>query len=193
MRLSPREFRGMQSSFRRFLQRRIEFPNFRRMGLTDINQSILEIGCGSGYGAELISTLQPSRYVGIDLMPEQIALAWKRDLPNCEFMIRDAADLGCFEDESWDTVVIFGVLHHVQPWMKVIDEIHRLLRKGGRLFIEEPNADVLRKWDRLFRWGHPDAFNLKNFEKYVLSLGLSILEKRRIFWGFHAYCVRKRM
>lgn len=191
MRLSTREFKGMQSALRRLLQRRVEFPKFNRMGLTQENQSIFEIGCGSGYGAELMRSLTPKKYVGVDLMPEQIELAHKRNLPNCEFLIRDATDLHEFTDESWDTVVIFGVLHHIPEWRNVIDEILRLLRPGGILFIEEPNLDVIRIWDRLFHWGHPASFSLKDFEEYVNAAGLSIEEKSRLFVGFFAYRIVK--
>jgi ubiquinone/menaquinone biosynthesis C-methylase UbiE len=80
--------------------------------LTGQEGDILEIGCGSGYGAVLLSELRPKSYVGIDLMPEQIALAHQRRLPNAEFMVQDAAQLP-FADESKDVVVIFGVLHHI--------------------------------------------------------------------------------
>lgn len=191
MRLSPREFKGMQSAFRRFLQRNIEYPKFKRLGLTQENQSILEIGCGSGYGAELLQSLEPKKYVGVDLMPEQIELAHKRNLPKCEFLVRDAAELSEFNDETWDTVVIFGVLHHIQAWRSVMDEIFRLLKSGGSLFIEEPSFDVLRFWDRLFKWGHPNTLYLKDFEEYAESIGLTIERKSRLFVGFFAYRIVK--
>lgn len=191
MRLSPREFKGMQTAFRRFLQRNIEFPRFKHLGLNQENQSILEIGCGSGYGAELLRSLEPKKYVGVDLMPEQIELAQKRNLPNCEFIVRDAAELREFDDESWDTVVIFGVLHHIPAWRSVMDEIFRLIKSGGKLFIEEPSFDVLRFWDRMFRWGHPDTFYLSEFEEYVESIGFTIERKSRLIVGFFSYRIVK--
>lgn len=76
----------------------------------------------------------------MDLMPEQIALAQNRRLANAESLIRDAADLSCFVDESKDVVMIFGILHHVPVWREVIHEIRRLLKPGGKLFVEEPEG-----------------------------------------------------
>ena len=52
MRLTDREFRGMNNAVRRFFQRRLEFPVFRWLGLTAQDQDVLEIGCGSGYGVK---------------------------------------------------------------------------------------------------------------------------------------------
>ena len=93
MRLSDREMKFVNSPLLRFLQRRVEFPAFKRLGLDVRNKSILEIGCGSGYGAWLISKRRPKSYTGIDLMPEQIALAKKLLLENYEFMVMDSTDL----------------------------------------------------------------------------------------------------
>jgi SAM-dependent methyltransferase len=76
----------------------------------------LEIGCGSGYGAALLLTLNPRSYTGIDLMPEQIALAQQRQLPKARFLLQDASDLAPFADASQDTVVIFGVLRGTAKW-----------------------------------------------------------------------------
>jgi len=57
MRLTESEFRGVNTGIRRFFQRRMELPVFRWLGLSGRDQDILEIGCGSGYGALLLSQL----------------------------------------------------------------------------------------------------------------------------------------
>jgi ubiquinone/menaquinone biosynthesis C-methylase UbiE len=191
MRLSNIEFKAMNDAARRVLQRAVEFPLFKRIGLTGQESDILEIGCGSGYGAVLLSELRPKSYVGVDLMPEQIALAHQRRLPNAEFMVQDAAQLP-FADESKDVVVIFGVLHHIPVWRKVVSEIYRVLRPGGRFFVEEPDGTVVVKFDRVFAWGHaPDAlFLLSDFERFLQATGFALLG-RRYMMGFGWYHARK--
>jgi SAM-dependent methyltransferase len=190
MELSNREFRAMNNSFRRLLQRAVEFPIFQQMGLADDNLDILEIGCGSGYGAELLARLRPHSYVGVDLMPEQIALATRRAIPNADFRVHDATDLGFVPDAGKDAVVIFGVLHHIPPWREVLAECYRVLRPGGRLFVEEPDGAYLEWWDRVFRWGHPARFTLRELEQHLASLGFEI-GRRRFVMGFGVYCARK--
>jgi len=191
MRLSNIEFKAMNNAARRVLQRTVEFPLFKRMGLTGQECDILEIGCGSGYGAVLLSELRPKSYVGIDLMPEQIALARQRKLLNAEFMVLDATDLP-FPDQSKDVVVIFGVLHHVPVWRKVVSEIYRVLRPGGRFFVEEPDGAAVARFDRVFAWGHaPDAlFLLSDFERFLRETGFTLLG-RRYMMGFGWYHARK--
>lgn len=188
MRLTNSEFRGMNNAVRRFFQRRLEYPVFRRLGLKETRQDILEIGCGSGYGAVLLMRLEPKSYIGIDLMPEMIELANKRNLTNTEFLVMDASDLSRFDDASRDVVVVFGILHHIPKWRAVIRECHRVLRPGGKLFIEEPTAAAIRIWDTFFRWDHPkDAlFSRNELQDVAVSVGFSLMGRCGLvgFWSF---------
>jgi len=181
MRLSAIEFKAMNNPLRRFFQKHVEFRNFQWLGLTDTDQDILEIGCGSGYGAVLLSILKPGSYIGIDLMPEQIGY---------EFKVMDAAAMPEVSSNSKDIVVIFGILHHIKNWREVIKECRRVLTAGGRLFIEEPNGSVVRNFDRLFHWGHPDSdFSLPALEKEFAGNGFKIIRSRRLL-GFGTYHVQ---
>ncbi|RPI86974.1 MAG: class I SAM-dependent methyltransferase [Chloroflexi bacterium] len=192
MRLTEPEFKAMNTALRRFVQRTIEFPIFRSLGLKTNPGHMLEIGCGSGFGATLLLSLKPASYIGIDLMPEQIALAQKHQFPNADFRLQDATNLSCFEDGSKDTIVIFGALHHIPAWQLVVRESYRVLCPGGMLFIEEPGAEILISFERIFHWGHPDTnlFTLKTFEAYLESCGFSITSKR-YFVGFGSYAAQK--
>ena len=190
MRLSNIEFKAMNNPVRRFFQKHLEFRNFRWMGLTDKNKNILEVGCGSGYGAVLLSTLQPTSYIGIDLMPEQIELTAQWHLPRYEFKVMDASDMKDISSNSKDIIVIFGIIHHIPQWREVVSECRRVLTSGGKLFVEEPNGHIIRKFDRIFHWGHPDSeFNLIDFEKELVKNGFNIVRSRRIL-GFGTYCAQ---
>lgn len=54
MRLSTQEFSAMGHPLRQLLQRYVELPLMRNAGLAVRERDVLEIGCGSGYGAELL-------------------------------------------------------------------------------------------------------------------------------------------
>ncbi len=178
MKLSDIELRAMDSAWRRWGQRHFELPMFRRMGLDVRNKDILEIGCGNGHGAYLLDQGSPRSYVGLDMMEEQIEKACGR-YPHYQFLVQDATDLSQFEEASKDVVIIFGVLHHIPEWRKVIDEIRRVLKPGGSFFVEEPRGVDLRLFDFFFRWGHPDSdFGTRHMEQYLTSRGFKICNKQ---------------
>lgn len=192
MRLSPAEFEAMNGAIRRFLHRRLEFPALVRLGLGECaGRDVVELGCGNGFGAELIVGLGPRSYVGLDVMPEQIALAEKRGLRGARFLVGDASAVD-LPDACADVVVIFGILHHVERWREALAECSRLLRPGALLVLEEPDAAALRGWDRVFHWGHPQAgFSLAGLERELQRGGLLVERRWKLPGLLGAYRARK--
>ncbi|MBC8031972.1 MAG: class I SAM-dependent methyltransferase [Pyrinomonadaceae bacterium] len=97
---------------------------------------VLEIGCGLGTdGAQFAEA--GADYTGVDLTDAAVALARRRfelsDLPG-KLQTADAENLD-FADESFDLVYSHGVLHHTPDTQKAIDEVHRVLRPGGRAVV----------------------------------------------------------
>ena len=97
---------------------------------------VLEIGCGLGTdGAQFAEA--GADYTGVDLTEAAVELARKRfelfDLPG-KFQTADAESLS-FPNESFDLVYSHGVLHHTPETEKAIQEIHRVLRPGGRAVV----------------------------------------------------------
>ncbi len=178
MKLSDIEFRAMDSWWRRWGQKHIEVPLFQRMGLAVRNKDVLEIGCGNGYGAYLLNRSSPRSYIGLDLMEEQVGKARQR-YPQYQFLVQDATDLSQFGKASKDVVIIFGVLHHIPEWRKVIDEVWDILKPGSSFFVEEPRGLDLKLFEVFFRWGHPDSdFGSLRMEQYLKSRGFKICNKQ---------------
>jgi len=169
MKLSNTEFRTMNAKLRKWGHKYFELPMFQQLGLDVKDKDILEIGCGNGYGGYLVNQLSPKSYIGLDIMEEQIEIA-RQSYSQYEFILQDATDLSRFAKASKDVVIIFGVLHHIPDWRKVIDEIARVLKPGGNLFLEEPRGADIKFFDFIFRWGHPDTdFGLKVLEEHLKS------------------------
>lgn len=95
-------------------------------------QDFLEVGCGNGIVSKYLARNYGSNIVGIDVDPEQIELANKDigEIPDIRFLEADATSLP-FEDNSFDIVLSFGVLHHIYSWLDALKEIERVLRDKG--------------------------------------------------------------
>ena len=96
----------------------------------------LDIGCGSGSLAVLLAGHAES-VVGIDISPALIFMARERrrrnTLGNLAFLVADAEKLP-FRVPSFDLVVSYGVLHHMDADC-VLPKIDRLLKPGGTAVI----------------------------------------------------------
>ncbi len=115
-------------------------------------KDFLEVGCGNGVVSRYLATSYQSDVTGIDIDPEQIALAAKDigDISNLSFLEADATSLP-FEAGSFDVVLSFGVMHHIDNWLAALGEIERVLRPGGYFIY----ADIIypgwvARLDRLF-------------------------------------------
>jgi 2-polyprenyl-3-methyl-5-hydroxy-6-metoxy-1,4-benzoquinol methylase len=99
-------------------------------------QVIVDVGCGDGVATGLIRRLGHT-VVGIDWSMMALCAARQQGL----LLIRGAIDapglpLGT---GSVDVVVLSEVIEHLVDTDSAIDEIHRVLRPGGRLLVSTPN------------------------------------------------------
>jgi ubiquinone/menaquinone biosynthesis C-methylase UbiE len=96
-------------------------------------KDVLEIGIGMGSDHTEWAKSDPKSLTGIDLTPRAIEHTKKRlELYGFSSNLKtaDAENLP-FEDESFDLVYSFGVLHHSPNTAKAVDEVFRVLRPGG--------------------------------------------------------------
>lgn len=102
------------------------FQNYR-------GKAILEVGCSIATDG-LEFARNGAVYTGIDLTPNAIELARERFRlfgVQGTFEVANAEERIPFEDESFDHVYSFGVIHHSPVPTKIVSEIHRVLRHGG--------------------------------------------------------------
>ena len=106
---------------------------------------VLEIGCGAGLVASHISK-SGANLTAIDLTSQAIEITKSRfQTENLDgsIMQMDAENLS-FDDSSFDFVVSWGVIHHSGNMEKIISEIHRVLRPGGKAYIMVYNKNSIR-------------------------------------------------
>lgn len=99
-------------------------------------QSLLEIGCGTGFVLEALHAAFPSmRLVGSELYEEGLAVA-RRRLADVELVQLDARELP-FREE-FDVAAAFDVLEHIEEDEGVLAELHRAVRPRGGVVLLVP-------------------------------------------------------
>lgn len=98
---------------------------------------ILDVGCGTGQSCALMAR-QGYQAVGIDLSEHCIAQAGEPRRQLSRFVCGNILELP-FAGESFDCVGIYQVIEHIPDIPRLLSEMVRVLRKGGRLIILSPN------------------------------------------------------
>ena len=106
--------------------------DFARFG-DAAQKDALEIGVGMGADHLELAKAHPKSLSGIDLTARAVEFTKKRLGYygfNSNIKVSDAENLP-FEDNSFDFVYSWGVLHHTPNTPKAILEVYRVLRPGG--------------------------------------------------------------
>jgi len=102
-----------------------------------IGGEVLEIGCGVGRGMAAVLNNCCS-YTALDKNEQLIALLQEKH-PQHRFITHNIPPLTSLEDESFDFVISFQVIEHITEDDIFVNEIHRVLKKGGKAIISTPN------------------------------------------------------
>ena len=179
MKLSAKEFDAMQMGWRKWYIEKVELKTFEKFGLDLFGADILEVGCGNGYAASLITARGVNRYTGLDIMPEQLEIARKRNLANACFVLGSADDLSAFPDKSFDAILDFCILHHVEGWRTFFDESRRVLKSGGSIYAADLSKTCIHIVDALLHWDHAEEalFTFREFEEEANKRGFKTVCK----------------
>lgn len=117
---------------------------------------LLDVGCGAGY---LVGNLLSNgwRALGVDSSDGMVLEAKKYIKSqgfNEEYISNhDATDLSNFKDNSFDVVLMTGVMPYIEKYEEAYKEVHRILKKDGVFICSNQN----------------ELFNLSTFNKYTVN------------------------
>ncbi len=135
---------------------------------------VLDVGCGQGPALEW--------FTNAGFHPVGIALG-KEDVDACvaagfDAQVCDQHDLSQFMDETFDCVWARHVLEHsIAPYW-VLHEFHRVLVKGGTLYVEVPAPET--SCNHALNKNHYSVMGLQMWLSLTDRAGFEIIEAREI-------------
>lgn len=117
--------------------------------LASIRQGLraLDVGCGTGYTTEAILKWSAhGEVVGIDLTPQQLNKAVKKlkSRRDTLFLRGDAENLP-FKKNTFNAVVSVGAIEYFPDPKRVIQEMARVVKPGGKVVVGGPELGWFRK------------------------------------------------
>lgn len=167
--LAPATLEGLNPQ-RPYLQKLIRqcFPN-------DRYAAILDLGCGHGALIHFARQAGYRNLRGVDGSHEQVAAAKELRIEGIEK--GDVMEALAKEPAAaLDCLITFDLIEHFNrdELIPLLDQVHRVLRPGGRLIIHTPNAES--PFGMKMRYGditHELAFTRTSLSQLLLSSGFS--------------------
>ncbi|MCD4796453.1 MAG: class I SAM-dependent methyltransferase, partial [Candidatus Cloacimonetes bacterium] len=105
--------------------------------LKEINGgNVLDVATGRGEFINFIKEFKNFKEITAIDASERAEKAFKEQFKDVEFQIMDAANMS-YKDETFDTVCLSNSLHHMPDLDKTLNEMKRVLKKGGNFIINE--------------------------------------------------------
>ncbi|MGH9946200.1 MAG: class I SAM-dependent methyltransferase [Pyrinomonadaceae bacterium] len=132
----PHDYWGDEPTAEPFLPRPTEQTKFlERSGM--LGGRILDVGCGSGF---FLRSLDPTLWdrMGVEIGREAAAVA--RKFIGNENIFESDFSSAKFGDAVFDIVTFWSSFEHLGNPTEALDETHRVLKPGGTLILQVPDA-----------------------------------------------------
>ncbi len=144
---------------------------------SDRSARIIDLGCGHGAVVHFAQTAGYNNVIGVDRSPEQVKEAQRLGIGGISQ--GDLSEtLTSLPDQSVDLIIAFDVIEHFSKDELVlfVDEVKRVLRKGGKWIIHAPNGES--PFGGRIRFGdftHEQAFTRTSIVQLLTASGFSVV------------------
>jgi len=139
----------------------------------DRGAAVLDVACGIGFTVAMLRAAGYAAVTGIDLSPEQVAVARGRGLPVLE---ADAFAHLAERPGAYDAILAFDFIEHLDrdELLRFLDLARAALRPRGRLLVKTPNANSpLAARMRWLDLTHECIFTDRSLRAAFLTCGLT--------------------
>lgn len=158
----------------------------------------LDVGCASGFMVSEIAKSYPALYFGVDVYDKAIAAA-KIHYPNINFKVASAQKLP-FKDNSFNLILFYETIEHVENPMDCLKEIKRVLKKDGSLILTMDSGSLLFRivwfiWEntkgKVWQNAHLHPFTHQELEELIKKADFKIKQKIFSFLGMEVTFILK--
>lgn len=170
-------------------QRQVMDIGFRYLPKPTTGQRLLDIGCGNG---DFLINAQEAGWSVLGLEPDSIAVATAL---NRGLDVR-LGTINTLKNESscFDVITLSHVIEHCHEPRLLMNDINRLLKPGGIVFIDTPNLEgdgstlFGRNWRGIEAPRHLVLFNKDSLIKLLSEFGfenIKIMRRTEVLQGMH--------
>ncbi|MCM1284928.1 MAG: class I SAM-dependent methyltransferase [Acetobacter sp.] len=150
--------------------------------------TMLDIGCGTGYLIDILQKQRAADYYGLDLSPEMLKVA-KSKLSDSVALTEGYSDKLPYNDNTFDVVTCIQSFHHYPKPEKAMAEAYRVLKPGGLYILSDTGMGRCPKfmyaiYNKLivkhFNTGDYAAYSNNDIQNRMCAAGFKIQDAQDI-------------
>jgi len=148
----------------------------------------LDVGCGTGFAVEEVarSVNFSGEFYGVDLSQKMIDKAKINfsSSKNIHFIRADAESMPLYKN-YFDIIICTNSFHHYLHPIRVLEMMHDLLRKDGKVYILDPTVDnwhgrVMNKILKIFEPEHVNFYSTDEFKQMFENVNLKYIDSKNL-------------
>lgn len=105
-------------------------------------KDVLDIASGEGYGSAILANNGAKTVVGADVSDDAVSRANRvYGSSQLSYCLADATKKLPFDDDSFDVIICFETIEHIQSHEYFVNELTRVLKTDGLLIMSTPDKD----------------------------------------------------
>lgn len=191
---------GTKNNILKWLWHKQKVESFKKLVRNEHFKNILDVGCASGFMTNKVSHIFPNSEVsGVDVYQPAINYG-KKQYPHIKFLLGDAHKLP-FRGNSFDLIICYETVEHVENPQQILQEIKRVMRKGGFAIVSMDSGNLLFRlgwwfWEKTagVAWqdAHIHPYHHQELEQIIKEVGFKIIKKHFSHLGLEVSFVLKK-
>lgn len=133
-----------------------------------VGKKVLEIGCSSGYGSQLLPS--DIDYTGLDYDSKIVEFA-RINFPDRKFI---QADINTYDFEHYDTIIAFEIIEHLENGLEIVE---KLKQHCDCLLVTVPFKEKIGFWGIHHKLHGLSEINFQDFKYQYISGNGNLVDK----------------
>lgn len=198
----PKDYyqKGIRTNLLQKIWHKNKINNAKQIIQNLVFRKCLDVGCASGYMISEIATEYPkATFFGVDVYDKAIKYA-RLKYPHIKFYLASAEKMP-FKKNSFDLIISYETIEHVQDPQGFLSEIKGMLKKDGTFILAMDSGNLLFKivwyvWEnttgKVWQGAHLNVFHHTQLEKLVKDLDFKVRKKIFTHFGMEIVLVLKK-